>query len=491
MSSLSPAKRELLELRLKEGAGRAIAKQVTPLLDRGEAPASFSQERLWFLHQVESDRAAYNVPRAIRLKGPLDVAALRRALEEIVQRHDVLRTHFANVDGQLRQLVTLQDIPLTVIDLGHLTSAEQEPQTKALVAAEARQPFDLARGPVMRTTLLRLGEHDHVLLLTSHHIVSDGWSAEILFRELSALYDAFADGKPSPLTPLPIQYADFAAWQRKWLQGTVLEEQLDYWKKQLSGVTGMLALPTDHPRPAVQTFRGANKSLVLPRPLSDQVAEISRQHGVTSFMTQLAAFSVLLHRYTGQDDVAVGSPIAGRNRQEFEGLIGFFLNTLVLRVDLTGNPRFSDLLKRVREVALEAYAHQELPFEKLVEELAPERTLSSSPLFQVMFSSHRAARKYFSLRGLELEHLPTASNTSKFDLSLFVWEEADDKSGGSVCTVEYNTDLFDESTIERLLQHYHRILETVVDNPDRRLSEISLFTSDQRNEILVSWNDTV
>ncbi|HEY8228436.1 MAG TPA: amino acid adenylation domain-containing protein [Pyrinomonadaceae bacterium] len=491
MSSLSPAKRALLELRLKEsGAGLGITKPVTPLLDRADAPASFSQQRLWFLHQLESDEAAYNVPRAIRLKGPLDVAALRRALAEIVQRHDVLRTHFANVDGQLRQLVTLQDIPWAVIDLSHLPSAEQEPHTKSLVAAEAARPFDLARGPVMRTILLRLGEQEHVLLLTSHHIVSDGWSAEILFRELSVLYDAFVDGKPSPLTPLPIQYADFAAWQREWLQGTVLEEQLAYWKKQLAGVNGGFALPTDHPRPAVQTFCGAHKSLTLPRVLSEQIAEISRQHGVTSFMTQLAAFAVLLQRYTGQDDIVVGSPIAGRNRQELEGLIGFFLNTLVLRLDLSGNPTFSELLMRAREVALEAYAHQELPFEKLVEELEPERTLSSSPLFQVMFSSHRAARKDFSLRGLALEHLATASKTSKFDLSLFVWEEADDKSGGSVCTAEYNTDLFDEATIERLLGHYHLILEAAVVHPERRLLELSLLTEDERKQLLVGWNDT-
>ena len=491
MSSLSPAKRALLELRLKQsGGGPAITEPVTPLLDRTEAPASFSQQRLWFLHQFESDQAAYNVPRAIRLKGALDVAALRQALAEIVRRHDVLRTHFADVDGQLRQLVTLQDIPLEVIDLARLPSAEKEQHTRSLVAAEAARPFDLERGPVMRTTLLRLGDQEHVLLLTSHHIVSDGWSAEILFRELSAHYDAFAEGKPSPLPPLPIQYADFAAWQRKSLQGAVLEEQLGYWKKQLAGFSGVLALPTDHPRPAIQTFRGAHKSLVLPRILSEQIGEISRQHGVTRFMTELAAFAVLLQRYTGQDDIVVGSPIAGRNRQELEPLIGFFLNTLILRLDLTRNPSFGDLLMRVRAVALEAYAHQDLPFEKLVEELEPERTLSSSPLFQVMFSSHRPARKDFGLRGLTLEHLPTSSNTSKFDLSLFVWQDGDEKSGGSVCTAEYNTDLFDEATIDRLLGHYHHILDAAVAHPERRLSELTRLTEDEGNQLLVEWNDT-
>lgn len=490
ISSLSPAKRALLERRLKEGGAKLTTETITRRADRGAAPASFSQQRLWFLHQLESDEAAYNVPRAIRLRGSLDVAALRRALAEIVQRHDVLRTHFANVDGQLQQLVTSDDVPLAVIDLSHLPHVERESQTESLMAAEATRPFDLAHGPVMRTTLLRLGEEEHVLLLTSHHIVSDGWSAEILFRELGALYDAFVDGKPSPLTPLPIQYADFAAWQKEWLQGAVLEEQLGYWKKQLAGVNGVLTLPTDHSRPLVQSFRGAYKSLTLPGMLSEQIAEISRQHGVTKFMTLLAAFAALLARYTGEEDIVVGSPIAGRNRQEIEGLIGFFLNTLVLRVDLSGNPSFSELLTRVREVALEAYAHQELPFEKLVEELEPERSLSYSPLFQVMFSSHRAAQANLNLHGLTLEHMHTASNTSKFDLSLFVSEEADVKADGSVCTAEYNTDLFDEATIERLLGHYQRILEAAVAYPERRLSELSLLTEDQRQQLLVEWNDT-
>ncbi|MFN2529804.1 MAG: amino acid adenylation domain-containing protein [Pyrinomonadaceae bacterium] len=491
MSSLSPAKRALLELRLKESsAGLAIVNTGTALSENRAAPTSFSQQRLWFLHQLESDQAAYNVPRAMRLKGPLDVAALRLALAEIVQRHDVLRTRFANVDGDVQQFVTSQEIPLAVIDLSHLARAEQEAHTESLMAAEAKRPFNLERGPVLRTTLLRLGEQEHVLLLTSHHIVSDGWSAEILFRELSALYNAFTNGKPSPLTPLTIQYADFAAWQRKWLHGALLEEQLAYWKKHLADVSGVLSLPTDHPRPAVQSFRGAYKSLTFPARLSEEIAEVSRRHGVTIFMTQLAAFAVLLQRYTGEDDIVVGSPIAGRNRQEIEGLIGFFLNTLVLRLNLSGNPSFSELLMRVREVALEAYAHQELPFEKLVEELEPERTLSSSPLFQVMFSSHRAARGHFNLSGLAVEHLPTASNTSKFDLSLFVWEQADEKTGGSVCTAEYNTDLFDEVTIERLLEHYHRILESAVAHPERRLSEFSLLTESQRKQLLFGWNCT-
>jgi len=504
ISSLSPAKRALLELRLRESGARLTSTEtITLRASRGPAPASFSQQRLWFLQQLELSGAPYNVPRAIRLTGSLDVAALSRALAEIVQRHDVLRTNFVNVDGLLQQIVTSYNTPLTVTDLSNLPSSERKSETEQLVAAEATRPFDLARGPVIRTTLLRLGEQEHVLLLTSHHIVSDGWSAEIFFRELGELYDAFVNGRPSPLSPLPIQYADFAEWQRDWLQGDVLEEQLAYWKKQLAGVNGVLTLPTDHSRPPVQTFRGAYKSLTLPGMLSEQIAEISRQHGVTKFMTLLAAFVALLARYTGEEDIVVGSPIAGRNRQEIEGLIGFFLNTLVLRADLSGNPSFSELLRRVREVALEAYAHQDLPFEKLVEELEPERSLRYSPLFQVLFSSQRATQMNFGLRWFTLEHLPTESNTSKFDLSLFVSEETDVKAAGldrgpqagsplgvMVCTAEYNTDLFDEATIERLLGHYHRILETGVAHPELKVSELPLLTEGQREQLVVDWNET-
>ena len=486
ISNLSPAKRALLELRLKEsGARLTTTETITRRADRGSAQASFSQQRLWFLHQLELNDPSYNVPRAIRLTGALDVAALGRALAEIVQRHDVFRTHFVNVDGLLQQIVTSDDIPLTVTDLSNLPRSERKSQTEQLVAAEATLPFDLTHGPVMRTSLLRLGEQEHVLLLTSHHIVSDAWSAEILFRELGALYDAFVSGRPSPLAPLPIQYADFAEWQREWLQGAVLEEQLAYWKKQLAGVNDVLALPTDHPRPPVQTFRGAYKSLTLPGMLSEQIAELSRREGVTTFMTLLAAFAALLARYTGEEDIVVGSPIAGRNRQEIEGLIGFFVNTLVLRADLSGNPSFTELLKRVREVALEAYAHQEVPFEKLVEELEPERSLGHSPLFQVMFALHHAAQAKFSLRGLTLEQIKTETNTSKFDLSLFVADEAD----GLTCIAEYNTDLFDEATIERLLGHYQRVLEAVVANAEQRISELPLLTVDQREQV-VEWNNT-
>jgi amino acid adenylation domain-containing protein len=487
ISDLSPARRALLERRLKPG-GRSpeIAQTIKPRADRRSAPASFAQQRLWFLQQLDLSDASYNVPRAIHLKGSLDVPALRRTLAEIVQRHEVLRTHFANVDGLLQQIISSDAIPLSVIDLSKHPRAERESKSDQLVAAEATNPFDLEQGPVMRTTLLRLGEQEHIFLLTLHHVVSDAWSAEILFQELGELYEAFSSGRPSPLPPLPIQYADFAEWQREYLQGAVHEEQLAYWKKQLAGINHALALITDHPRPPVQTFRGKYRSLDLPRALSEKLATLSRREGVTTFMTMLAAFDVLLARYTGQEDVVIGTPIVARNREEIERLIGCFVNTLVLRADLSGNPSFSELLRRVREVALEAYAHQELPFEKLVEELEPERSLSHSPLFQVMFAWHHASRVEIRLPGLTLDQMPTETSTSKFDLSLVVSEE----SGNLSCTGEYNTDLFAGTTIERLLGHYQRILEAVVANPEERISELPLLTRAEREQLVVEWNHT-
>jgi amino acid adenylation domain-containing protein len=487
IAGLSPAKRALLELRLRQqGGASASAATIKPRADRDSAPASFAQQRLWFLWQLELGDASYNVPRALRLKGALDVDSLRRSLAEIVERHEVFRTHFASADGELRQIITTDSIPLVVIDLSQLPQNECEAQTARLIAAEAARPFDLEQGPVMRTSLLRLSEQEHVLLLTSHHIVSDAWSADILFRELSELYHAFASGRPSPLAPLPLQYADFAEWQRDWLQGPVLAAQLAYWKKQLAGITDALALPTDRPRPAVQTSSGAYQQLTLPRVLSEQVSELSRRAGVTNFMTLLAAFDVLLTRCTGQDDIVVGSPIAGRNHEEIERLVGFFVNTLVLRTELSGNPSFAEVLRRVREVALEAYAHQEMPFEKLVEELEPERSLGHSPLFQVMFAMHHAAQSELNLRDLTIEQIRTETNTSKFDLSLFVAEEGNSLT----CIAEYNTDLFDAETIVRLLEHYQRVLEAAVANADQPISELPLLTAAQRNRLVIEWNDT-
>ena len=349
-------------------------------------PCSFAQERLWFLDQLFPGSPLYNIPAALRLSGALDVEALTRGLNEIVARHESLRTTIVAVDGQPLQFIDRRaSVSLPVVDLGGLPQSEREGRARRLVEEEARRPFDLARGPLLRAGLLRLDEEDHVLLLTMHHIVSDEWSSGIFYGELATLYEAFRAGRPSPLGELPIQYADFAIWQREWLQGEVLEAQLSYWMEQLGGVPALLELPTDRPRRAEQTDRGGWESLGLPREVSERLRALGREEGATPFMTHLAAFQVLLYRYTGQEDILVGTPIANRNWAEIEGLIGFFVNTLVLRGKLTGNPTFREFLGQVREVCLGAYDHQDLPFERLVQELQPERSMSRSPVFQVAF----------------------------------------------------------------------------------------------------------
>ncbi|MGH9893434.1 MAG: condensation domain-containing protein, partial [bacterium] len=346
---------------------------------------SFAQQRLWFLDQLEPDSSVYNVSSALRLRGPLNVAPLQRSLNEIVRRHEALRTVFPAVEGRPVQVVSPSLVlPLPVVDLSDRPTREREDKALRLANREVQLPFDLARGPLFRPTLLRLATDDHILVLTLHHIVSDDWSMGVLYRELTVLYEAFSQGRSSPLAELPVQYSDFTRRQHEELHGEALAQQLSYWKAQLEGIS-TLQLPTDRPRPAVESFRGAHQSIVLSKELTDAVKALSRREKATLFMTLLAAFQVLLCRYTGQEDIVVGTPIANRSRVEFEGLIGFFLNTLALRADLSGNPSFLELLARVREVAFEAYAHQELPFEKLVEELQPERSLSRNPLFQVLF----------------------------------------------------------------------------------------------------------
>src|SRR5918992_707022 len=356
---------------------------LVPIPRNGHLSLSFAQERLCFLDQLEGPSATYNEQVGLRLSGLLDVGALQRSLGEIVRRHEVLRTSFPTVEGvAVQRIAPVLEVGLPVVELQGLDEGERDAEVRRLAAEEARRPFDLARGPLLRVCLLKLGEEEHGLLLTAHHIVADGWSGEVFIRELSALYQAFSRGLPSPLAGLPIQYADFAQWQRRWLRGEVLEGQLAYWRGQLAGAPSLLELPTDHPRPPVQRFRGATVAFGLDSELTHGLKGLSQRAGVTLFMTLLGAFVTLLSRYSGQEDVVVGPPVVNRNRQETEGLIGFFVNTLVLRVDLAGNPSFEALLGRVRGVALAAYAHQEVPFERVVEALEPERSLSHSPLFQ-------------------------------------------------------------------------------------------------------------
>jgi amino acid adenylation domain-containing protein/non-ribosomal peptide synthase protein (TIGR01720 family) len=464
-----------------------VVPPLLPVERCGEMVLSFAQARLWFLEQLEPGSSAYNIPAAVRLTGSLDVAVLEQSLNEIVGRHEVLRTTFGMVSGEPRQVIApVLALTLRWVDLRDLPEAQQKIQVERLATEEAQQPFDLAKGPLLRATLLQLGEAEHVLLLTMHHIVSDGWSMGVLIRELAALYEAFSTGKPSPLPELPIQYADFAHWQRQWLQGEVLAAQLSYWQQQLTGAPALLELPTDRPRPGVQTFRGATQFLALPEPLSQKLKTLSQRSGVTLFMTLLAAFQTLLYRYTGQEDICIGSPIANRNRSETEELIGFFVNTLVLRTDMSENPSFQELLARVREVTLGAYAHQDLPFEQLVEALQPERNLSHQPLFQVMFALQNAPMPALELPSLTLSSLEIESGTAKFDLTLSM----EDTEQGLVGSLEYNTDLFDAASISRMLGHFQTLLEGIVDNPDLHLSDLPLLTQPERQQLLVEWNDT-
>jgi amino acid adenylation domain-containing protein len=452
-------------------------------------PLSFSQHRLWFLDQMSPGNNSYNIAAPVRLKGPLNTGALELSLMEIVRRHEVLRTSFPTVNGEPRQLVGepyVLEMPL--IELGALPPEEREAEARRLAREEAAHAFDLARGPLMRVRLLRLDVQDHLLLLTMHHIITDGWSMGVLIREMSALYEAFNRGEASPLPELPFQYADFAHWQRQWLQGEMLERQLAYWQQPLGGNTPVLSLPTDRPRPAIQTFRGARQTVQLSGGLTAALKTLSRREGVTLFMTLLAAFKVLLYRYTGQEVVLVGTPVANRTRAELESLVGFFVNTLVLRTELSGELKFRELLARVREISLGAYEHQDLPFEQLVQEFQPQRDLSYTPLFQVMFDwqTASAAMKLESPSGLRLERWERDSRTTtaKFDLTLALGEDGDGISG----SLEYNTDLFNDDTIERLIGHFETLLEAALANPDQRLSQLPLLSKDERRNILSEWN---
>ncbi|HJT57763.1 MAG TPA: amino acid adenylation domain-containing protein, partial [Ktedonobacteraceae bacterium] len=468
------------------GGQEIEAPSLVPVPRGRELPLSFAQQRLWFLDQLEPNSTAYNIPNATRLSGKLNFHALEQSLQEVVRRHESLRTTFSTKEGQPVQVIEpCARCSLPVIELSALASEQHENEVLRLVQQEARRPFNLAHGPLLRATLLRHSENEHVVLLTMHHIVSDAWSYDIFLRELTILYNALAAGQPSPLSELSLQYADFASWQRQWLQGEVLEAQVAYWSEQLRGIPS-LELPTDHPRPAVQTFRGAHQNLLLPALLSEELKRLSQREGVTLFMTLLGAFQVLLSRYSGQSDIAVGTPIANRTRAELEKLIGFFVNTLVLRCDLSDNPSFLDLLKRVREVCLEAYTHQDVPFEKLVEVLQPERDLSRSPLFQVTFQLHHAFEPSQAPRGLTVSGLSNESGTAKFDLSLAMT----DSDQGLYCAVEYNTDLFEASTISRLLEHFRTLLASIVARPDDRLAELPVLSEGELQQLLCEWNET-
>ncbi len=466
--------------------------QKRALLSRKLNPMSFAQQRLWFLDQLDPGTSAYNLFTGYRLSGPLDVSALERSLSEIVRRHEVLRTNFAMIEGRLVQILNPpRPIELPLEDLSDVPESEREAQLKQLANEEAQRPFDLARGNPLRATLVKLAPDEHVSLLTVHHIVFDGWSMGIFLQEMAVLYDAFSRGAASPLGDLPMQYGDFARWQRQTLQGARLEEILDYWKTQLRDVPPLLELPTDRPRTAMQSFTGTQMPFGLSPELSDSLRALSRQEDVTLFMLLLAAFKVVLWRYSGQENIVVATPVAGRDRSEIEGLIGFFVNTLVLHTDVSGNPTFRELLKRVREVALGAYAHQDLPFEKLVEEIRPERDTSQNPLFQVMFTLQNVSAPTMETApvqsaGLTMTRIDADSVTSQFDLTLGLIDRETDL----VLWIEYNTHLFNRDRIERMAGHLRSLLAAVVENADLRLSELPLLAETERQQLLSEWNHT-
>jgi len=450
-------------------------------------PLSFAQQRLWFLDKLTSRLPTYNIPKAFRIRGALDAAALRRSMEAIVDRHEVLRATFPNRDGRpITVIAPPGPIELSVIDLQGLPAAERERRALELATEESRRTFDLAQDRLIRFTLYCLDSDDHVLLVVMHHIVSDGWSIGIFRQELGAIYEALVAGRPAPLGELPVQYADFAAAQRRWMESSdVLGTHLAYWKRRLAGAPAVLELPTDRPRPPEQTYTGARQFFRLSKSLSEALGQLAREQGVTLFMTLMAAFKALLHRYSGADSIVVGSPVAGRNRREAESLIGFFINNLVLRTELGDDPTFAELLGRVREGLMGALAHQDVPFEKLVEELDPRRDLSHHPLFQVVFILQNAPMPPLVLPNLTLETVEIDNGTAKFDLTMFLMDEADGLSGW----VEYNTDLFDADTIRRLRAHYETLLESIVADPLERVSALPILTEVERRQLLFEWND--
>ncbi|GER91696.1 hypothetical protein KDW_58580 [Dictyobacter vulcani] len=480
IATLSPEKRKLF---LKNIAEKRENTAAYPVLMRRKddvpAPLSFAQQRLWFLDQLEPGSTAYNVPLALRLRGAFNVSALEQTLREVVRRHESLRTRFVARAGSAYQHID----PVESFLFSIVPVADQD-QVQPLIEQEAQQPFDLEQGPLFRARLLLVSKQDAILLLTLHHSISDGWSMGVLTNEIGQLYPAIVAGQPSPLPELPLQYADYALWQRNWLQGDVLNVQLDYWKKQLGGAEP-LALPTDRSRPAVQTYRGSSQRLVISRELSQTLKLFSQREGSTLFMTLLAAWQVLLSHYSGQEDISVGTPIANRTQAQLEGLIGFFINTLVLRSDLSGNPDFREVLRRVKEVALGAYAHQDIPFEKLVDILQPERDRSRSPLFQVLFVLQNLPSKQQSWTDIQIEALESEHKSAKFDLSM----AASESPLGLTFDLEYNTDLFDAATIERMLGHWQRLLAALTARPDVPVQELTFLSAQERQQLLVDWNE--
>jgi myxalamid-type nonribosomal peptide synthetase MxaA len=473
--------------RERSAESRRRVTPITPVPRTHAVPLSFAQERLWFLDQLGLVGTAYNLQTTLNLHGFLDVSALEGSLCEVVRRHECLRTRFESIEGSPTQVIDPAGLfALATADLSDLAESDRRRELLDLMRAEAQRPFDLSRGPLLRARLLKLAKHEHALVLTMHHIVTDGWSWAILHGELAQLYGAYVQRQASPLAELPIQYADYAAWQRQWLQGDLLQHQLQYWRDRLSGAPAELRLPTDRPRQSVASLNGARFGFELLPALRRALEQLARQEGATLFMVFLAAYQVLLSRYCGELDVVVGSPVAGRADAQAEGVIGFFVNTLALRTDLTGNPSFRELLRRVKDVTLGAYTHQDLPFEKLVIELRPERHLARHPIFQVVLSMQNYPHWERRVPGLTWRPLESDYVTAAFELTLQLAETA----GGMRATFVYATDLFDRSTIERMAGHWRRILEGAVTDPDCPIERLPMLTAAERKRLLIEFNDT-
>jgi len=470
-----------LSTRLNMREPEASLPSITRVERNKPLPLSFAQQRLWFLDQLEGKGATYNLTAAVRLEGQLNPQALEHSLQALIRRHESLRTSFPTRDGAPVAQISDASFQLDRVDLRTLSDTEQDAEVQRLLKQAAMCPFDLTTGPLFRTQLFQLGASSHILQIILHHIIADGWPRGVFVREWRVLYETAVAGEAPPLPPLPVQYVDFASWQRQWLTGEVLDKQLRHWKQQLADAPALLELPTDYPRPPTPRYSGASLSFSLP----DQLTALLKAPNLQTGMTLWSAFAILLSRYSGQTDIIIGSPIANRTHRDLESLIGFFVNSLVLRLDLSGNPSFEEVLRQARQVALDAYAHQDIPFERLVEALQPERNLSHAPFFQVMFVLQNAPLPDLDLPGLNLTILELESSVSKFDLTLEITETA----AGLTCRLEYCTDLFERTTIERLAGHLQTLLTGIVDNPDTPIHALPLLTEAERQQ-LATWNDT-
>ncbi|HEX3693490.1 MAG TPA: amino acid adenylation domain-containing protein [Solirubrobacteraceae bacterium] len=493
LGDLTPAQRALLEQRLMaRRTAAARESRIVPRQGDGAAPLSYAQELLWLLSQVFDDGIAYNAPGAFQLQGPLDLEVLARAFAALTERHEILRTTYQVIDGKPTQNVgPVQPVELNVVDLRATPADERDDEAQRILKEESRFRFDLVEGPVMRVTVIQLSQKDHILMVNMHHVATDGYSRTAIYRDLTALYEAFADDRPSPLAPLPIQYADYAVWQRGWLEGSAASGQLEYWKGNLAGAPSRLDLPTDFSRPPVRSYVGSNMSMMLDMAAREGLRTTAQRGDATLFVSLLSLFATLLARYSGQQDVVIGTPFAGRNRTELESMVGYFINPLALRVDLSGDPSFLELIERVRRTTLEAFAHADVPYETVVRATNPERDLSQTPVFQAMIVLHNPAwqtqRPKFEPNGMRCTEITHEKGWSKFDVLLGMSE----RTTGLNTTWEYSTELFRPSTITRMMEHFRALADSAAASPERPLSRLSMLSEGERAKVLVSWNPAV